>query len=321
VLEESVVIQPLGQVLGHPYQSESEQELSSEMPRINDLLLNIPCYIYGSRSDAENGVAAGGTGFLVAVRLEKTTHCAQIYAVTNKHIVRYKGFKRPAIRTNRSSDGAAHIVETEQSDWVPHPTYDLAVYKMGMVSPIRITYDYIFPYNFLTEEILKEFDIGPGDETFLVGRFVGHDGKQRNTPAVRFGNISMMPTEPIHSDDDSEQRAFLVECRSISGFSGSPVFVWIPPNTPRPPHGHSYPTIKGPWLLGVDCGHFRTQIEIRNIRGTRRMGKADANSAMAVVIPAWRLYELLCTEQLIEERKLEDEELQKIQSMGIGDRS
>src|SRR6266852_9284872 len=91
---------------------------------------------------------------------------------------------------------------------------------------------------------------------FFYGRFISHDGKQRNRPVMRFGNISMLPDQdaPV-GVGDHDQLAFLVECRSLGGFSGSSAFVklsttrmmrsaddkreWIPTSAIR--------------LLGVDC--------------------------------------------------------------------
>src|SRR5260370_1057024 len=66
-----------------------------------------------------------------------------------------------------------------------------------------------------------------GGSGFLVGRFVNHEGRQKNSPSVRFGNLAMMPGEPVyhkHSESQGEE-SFLVDIRTISGYSGSPVFV------------------------------------------------------------------------------------------------
>ena len=54
-------------------------------------------------------------------------------------------------------------------------------------------------------------NIGPGDDVFIVGRFVNHEGKQQNHPTVRFGAIAQMPGEPITFPDGTHQDSFLVE--------------------------------------------------------------------------------------------------------------
>ena len=67
----------------------------------------------------------------------------------------------------------------------------------------------------------------------LVG-FGGIDGGQKNTPSARFGNMSMMPEKPIRRADGILQESYLLEMRSINGYSGSPAFVHIPPLNLRP---------------------------------------------------------------------------------------
>jgi hypothetical protein len=105
---------------------------------------------------------------------------------------------------------------------------------------------------------------------------VNHEGKQRNLPSARFGNIAQMPGEPIEFDGLS-QESFLVEARSVAGYSGSPVFVYLPPppassNLTRRAqqllrqHNIALPGVSkkrmnipfalGPWLLGIDYCHI-----------------------------------------------------------------
>lgn len=281
------------------------------MPRINDQILECACYVYDSESDAHSGAKVGGAGFLVAVRFVKVSHCVQIYAVTNEHIIR--GTRRPAIRLNVPS-GQAEVIVPKKNEWTIHPDGDdLAIAKIK-IEPFDLPVRYILPEGFLSEEILKMYDFGPGDETFMVGRFIGREGKQRNTPTVRFGNISMMPIESMRRSNGKEQKAFLVECRSIPGFSGSPVFVWVQEWGLR--QGRQYVRGMGPWLLGVDCGHLKHSEEVRNAAGTK-IGNTQANTAMSVVVPAWRLLKLLNTEKVSSDRAKEDEELSKIQRQGI----
>jgi hypothetical protein len=64
---------------------------------------------------------------------------------------------------------------------------------------------------------IPPLDIGIGDEAFVVGRFINHEGKQRNTPTARTGIISQMPIEPIHIRG-IDQECFLIEARSFGGF-------------------------------------------------------------------------------------------------------
>lgn len=74
----------------------------------------------------------------------------------------------------------------------------------------------------LSQDKISEFDVGIGEDLFLVGRFVDRDGIQHNQPTVRFGAIAQMPGDPIETPI-GRQDAFLTELRSVSGYSGSSV--------------------------------------------------------------------------------------------------
>jgi len=150
------------------------------------------------------------------------------------------------------------------------------------------------PGDLLTEKIAASHDIGLGDDCFIVGRFINHEGKQKNRPSLRFGNIAQMPGDPLVLDDGSAQEGFLVEARSISGYSGSPVFVEIRPfaHGARPMNSSGR---GGPWLLGIDFCHVPVTEKIYS-RKTMKESKTNfvkGNSGMMGVIPAWRLLEMM----------------------------
>ena len=156
-----------------------------------------------------------------------------------------------------------------------------------------IKYDWL-----LTKEMAEALDIGPGDPCFTIGRFVRHDGKVRNTPTARFGQIAQGCEEPLDG-----QESYLVEVRSIGGFSGAPVFVWF-----DMAHGRSgvegkiapdgsvmrntfagYPT--GPWLLGVNWCMVPAWEPVCDNRGEPLAAgwQVPANTGMMGVVPSWHL--------------------------------
>jgi hypothetical protein len=149
------------------------------------------------------------------------------------------------------------------------------------------------PYGgILFEDRVQSFGIGPGDDVFIIGRFINREGHQKNTPSVRFGNIAQMPGEPIIDDDGIAQESYLVEARSIPGYSGAPVFVHIPigpgielarTNIPewiqeeiRKQQGineirwRSFMPM-GPYLLGVDFCHINDRIPVRSAKTREQM--------------------------------------------------
>lgn len=277
----------IGPTLGTLYPEIGESDL-----RIDDAFKNSAFYIYRSAADAKRGVAEGGTGFLVAVHHKKNRRYAAMYAVTNAHIIR--AFNTPTFRFNTHA-GKIATEGTRKSDWVTHPDGDdIAVLPFARYDEYKIRA--IPEEHFFSKATLHKHLFGVGDEVFMVGRFVGHEGRAKNLPSVRFGNISMVPDEPIRYQND-EQEAFLVELRSIGGYSGSPVFIWWPMTE----HGRSTTAL----LLGIDCGHIQTTEPVHT-KGRRTIGYVSFNSAMAVVSPVWRIRDLLDSLVVVEQREKED---------------
>ena len=311
------------------------------MPRIQDHFLDCSVYFYDSVKSARDGKHFGGSGFLVHVPSDHEGWI-HLYAVTNNHIVD-NGFQ--VLRLN-TSDGRVDMILSQPESWVHHPGGDDVC-----VLPIRTLGEQFKWFSvgmdaFITHGVITDYRIGPGDETFLIGRLVTAGGRQRNTPVVRFGNLSMMADqgEPIVLDNGHEQNSFLVECRSLSGFSGSPVFVWpnrsyhggqIPKSlwpTPQPAQSATPPdhtsvntgqrpatvTVTpvsisgtfGPWLLGIDFAHvplWRPVYEQDHL--TKTDYEVEANTGIACVIPAWRILDVLIQEDLVKQRNQDDKEI------------
>ena len=174
----------------------------------------------------------------------------------------------------------------------------------------------------------------------MVGRFIGHDGRQKNAPAVRFGNIAMMPHEAITSPHGIEQESFLVEVRSLPGYSGSAVFLYSPcamndmsvcrfgmdKASSQPEFGVVNTTPedekrfkralsvafspKGPYLLGIDWCHLHNRHSVRDREGVA-IGTVQENTGMAGVIPAWKIKEVLDLEELAMARKRDEKTMEE----------
>ena len=190
------------------------------LPRIKDVFLDSVVYMYESEDDASAGVNTGGSGFLVGMRCAPAG-ALYLYVVTNRHVIqggccviRMISRSRPMV-----------VAPVDPDDWFfPEAGDDLAVWPYRRQT---LTMDQDFAC--IHQDLLlgeHERFAGVGDDCFMVGRFVGHDGRQRNLPSARFGNISMMPMEPVKGEAGVLVDAFLVETRSQAGYSGSPVFVY-----------------------------------------------------------------------------------------------
>ena len=121
-----------------------------------------------------------------------------------------------------------------------------------------------------------DLNIGPGDDVFMIGRFINRDGGQENTPSVRFGNISMMALRGHNAP-----QFISVEMRSMGGYSGSPAIVYIPPFALRPEKSSIGPESYF-FLLGVDRGHVKDKIFVRNRIGQKTKDElyVGTNTAM-----------------------------------------
>ncbi|MBI4183525.1 MAG: trypsin-like peptidase domain-containing protein [Proteobacteria bacterium] len=280
------------------------------MPRIPDDWINCVFYLYPSGPAAERGEAQGGTGFFVGVPYDRCPDHSAIYAVTNRHVI---DDGSPVIRIN-TADGKYDIFEhLTARHWVPHPGGDDLALAQVALDERAHKYKFVCPEGFLSDSLIAKFDIGPGDDVVIIGRFAYAEGRTRNLPSVRFGNIAQMAIEPRRTRRQSgyfDQETFLVEAKSIPGYSGSPVFVYIPPFSVRPKKKTTRdPSQYGPWLLGVDWCHINTYEPVIDQHGQELPFKVRANSGMMGVIPAWRLIDLINMDEFREARAMEEKRL------------
>lgn len=274
------------------------------MPPIRESILESVFYLYPSRETAEAGERLGGTGFFVSVDSTLTPHRWFVYLVTNSHSVIGR---EPRFARFNLKDGETRIYEIESGAWHHHPDGDdLAICP---IMDHDLKQKWINTSLFLTKRIMAVENIGPGDDVYMIGRFMPHSGIELNLPVARFGTIAMKPSEPIvRPSDGFKQESFLVELRSLPGCSGSPVFVYLAPYFPRELKGGKVIVTpvapEGPWLLGVDWCHLHDYQEVLDSdrRPTDEGLTVKMNSGMAGVIPAWKLMELLEMEHIAKGR-------------------
>jgi hypothetical protein len=317
-----------------------------EMPRIDDQFLDCSIYLYHSEKDAERGESTGGSGFLVAMPcfgdgwlLEG--ECPQgayhhLYAVTNRHVIEGDC---SVVRLNKDSggvkDGYCSVIPFTPDNWTCINGHDIAVAPIDYKENNK--WLFVSTDRFLTKKIAADFDVGIGDETFTVGRFINHDGRQQNTPSLRWGHVAMMPREVANSDNPTQsEESFIVETHSISGYSGSPIFVrplptdkllaqsQIPQISPtnssvfpqlvsKSPSGLITSRTGGPWLLGIHWAYLHNwvdeeiMVDGKIMKDTKR--KIRVNTGMSAVVPAWHLLELLERDEFVVQRKVEQKKL------------
>jgi hypothetical protein len=314
---------------GHPY----TKWVRIGMPRIPQEILDSVFFLYRSKEDAVNGVDAGGTGFVVSYQDHKLRETFY-YGVSNRHVVCDNGYS--FIRINTRS-GRSDILEYDPADWETVPSgediaaipLDLQQHHSGMS---------ISPFMFL--EKLERHQIGVGDDVFMLGLFIDHQGHVTNNPKARFGNISMLanPDARVEQKNGYNSESYILDMHSRAGFSGSPVFVYRTlggdltdlnsgtaqinvDDLKRVVNERSYGERLKIQLydktlfkfLGIHWGQFPEDWEIKDKSTSANysgVAQLDANnkyvsglSGMTCVAPAWKILEVLKMDKLQEQRE------------------
>lgn len=298
---------PAPSILG--YRHRNARELVKMPFRIAQTLLDTSFYLYPDEVSANEAQRIGGSGFVAGLPLAGPVGAHTLWAITNRHVIESGHW---TIRLN-NRDGKTICVDTNEQEWFYHPEGDdLAVRPLAVPGMAKV--NFVPLEMMLTKQMAEIFDIGPGDAAFVIGRFVSMDGRQRNTPSVRFGQISQIPDEKLKYDK-YEQEAWLVEVKSLNGYSGSPVFCYLDPAYyrtslkpiagPNPALGNAYDHKGkiigqgafdcGPYLLGVDCCMVPIWQKVCDSTGQENQAgmQVPLNTGMMGVIPAWRLIDMM----------------------------
>jgi hypothetical protein len=144
--------------------------------------------------------------------------------VTARHVVDQIPGDTVFLRVNRR-DGTSDIRKLPK-EWLITFT-DRAVDLCVLPTFIDPSIYDIFAINLRAAEwekyIAELGDPEPGDEVCVVGLYTTHYGHVQNMPVVRIGNIAALPAERVMTDVGYVY-GYLIECYSIAGLSGSPVF-------------------------------------------------------------------------------------------------
>lgn len=234
----------------------------------------------------------GGTCFFTAVPATVNTNIFTVYVVTAKHCISEIDL--------RSTDGLVHLRINHKNgssvnaavpirDWVFHPTspdtIDVAVLPLQWSEEFQHT---IFPVEgFITKERIAYRQFGTGEEVLIPGLFHQHSLKARNIPVVRTGTIAAMPDIPVECKW-ATMDAFLIDTRSIGGLSGSPVFACFS------------------GMRAIEGGRARLRAGFPQFACIGLVhGHAEeykVNSGIAIVVPYWRILEVLNQASLRERR-------------------
>jgi hypothetical protein len=305
---------------------ESEQPLM----RIPDVVRKCVVFI-GSKSSTGVWICRG-TGFFMAHVFEGQIGAVS-YLITAKHVIdgiRDKGSSIVGVRINDKK--GARWIETPVASWFFHPDADdVDIAALGMAIMADIEHRALSTAMVATDEKLEALQVGPGDDVFFTGLFSSHQGRSRNIPIMRVGNIAAMPEEKI-STLFGLIDAYLVEARSIGGLSGCPVFLHIDPTGLIRASIEYLGDTHTFFLLGLMHGHFdemsirsdteelsiRSDTEELSIRSDTEelliedsFGGKAVNIGIAVVVPATKILEVLDQPSEIKRRKEIENEIKK----------
>jgi hypothetical protein len=285
------------------------------MPKISQEALGCVFFLYKTHKDAERGKKSGGTGFFVSIPSEKFPYHDYLYGVTNWHNVLQNGYS--IIKLN-NEDGGISIIETEPIEWEFIPRKDdIAVIPFGDLYDEKYKITVIQTKLFATESVIRDKGIGIGDNVYMIGRFIDYDGEITNQPALRFGNISIMPV-PIKQEATGYMgESYCIDLHSRTGFSGSPIFIY------RTPGNNFDEKIihldeRFQYLLGIHWGQFPEEWEIimkdklpkTEKRAFITKGKyVKGLSGMTCVIPAQKILDVLNLPALKKQRAEGDQKL------------
>jgi hypothetical protein len=278
--------------------------------RVTDLIRKSVVFI-GHRG-VDDSFCPDGTGFFLVLQAYEASFP---YIVTAKHVIdQAAGEERLndiLIRVNTTASDVDYI-KTKIAKWHMHPdhleegkkrkyidvaAYSVVNYRDWAKSDLH-KYDFTFTIeeDVCTDDIIKKYAIGLGDEVVIPGLFLSHIGTQQNIPVVRTGNIAADRGEHIPTSY-GPMDAYLVEMRSVGGISGSPVLTQM---AVRPESLHPGTDIettlekseKAHFLLGLVHGHYTiTAQEEWVFKTNQHVG--DINAGIAVVVPYSKIMETI----------------------------
>lgn len=271
---------------------------------IPPVVTSVVCFVFIEK-DAK--LIPNGTAFFAAVKDPSKPSSAKGYLVTAKHVL-YKHdttefLDKVYIRLNKKGGGSevrTIPIKTQGNNQTVFLHSDLSV-DIAVI-PIFIDqsrFDVKFlPEKFLTtKEEYTKLDIREGSDIFFTGLFTPFTGAEKNYPIVRFGRVALVTDEKIDWNG-IKTSLYLIEAGSYGGNSGAPVFFYL--GIDRNPGSlvMGQPILK---LAGIMQGTFldAQKIEVINTKAT---SISLSNMGIAAVVPAYKLHELLFSEELKRQR-------------------
>jgi hypothetical protein len=225
------------------------------------------------------GEKSTGTAFILGKPTKEEKGRAYFVLVTAAHVFNeMKGDKAVLVLRRRSGDSFVKVpypIQIRRGTtplWVQHSTMDVVVMYVSLPQDIDIQ---LIPIGMLaTDDILKEFEIHPGDRLSCLGFPLMAEANDAGFPILRSGQISSFPLVPIKS-----VKTFLFDFNVFEGNSGGPVY-FIDSNRNYAGGTHIG---KIQFLIGLVSEQKFAEERVESLRQSR---KERYQLGLAVVIPA-----------------------------------
>lgn len=243
-----------------------------------------------------------GTAFLLSRPDPRLDGGSFPYLVTNRHMAQ-PGIEdgkpcQPAdyvLRIDSKTpnvSGSYSVIQTVLPGVLPwtysnDPSDDLAIAPVGFD---QNTLDVIFlPSTMLLSSAdVAQNVVEEGDSVMFTGLFVQMAGQIHSEPIVREGKIAMMPREKVQTTLKALGDIYLVDCHVFGGNSGSPMLIDLAgARKGSITAGQNYK------LLGVISGYVEEKMNFELHAVAAYAGTVDANSGVAIVVPAQKILDLL----------------------------
>jgi len=302
------------------------------MPRLNRPFSKIVFFAFGIDAKTGERVGPRGSGFFLSRPSTDAPGLCHYYAVTNWHVAVQGMWSQ--IRVN-ILDGESRFIPLSPDDWhYERDGADLAIADVTDWLDVETDDVEMLPEHFLlTKDWAKFAGLELGEDVFMIGMYANVSASNRNSPAARFGSLSRPADDqaPLKAGINGAMRpAHLLDMRSRTGFSGSPVFVyrdedcfareayiegegWID-NQMTESRKSMGPGRLHPSLLGIHCSQFNEPVEILAVESEDEALRAPIHegdrlvipSSMTIAVPSWDVKALLDQAHFEEIRQMRD---------------
>src|SRR6266404_4012536 len=243
-----------------------------------------------------------GTAFLLSLADPRLGSGSFTYLVTNRHVA------QPGIENGRPCQPTAYFLRADTKvpnqagsystiEQVPpgvlawtfpsDPSVDIAIAPIG-VDQNKLDVIFLPSRLLLGNADVAENKVEEGDSVLFTGLFIQMIGQTHSEPIVREGKIAMMPKEQIQTTLRVLGDIYLVDCHVFGGNSGSPMFIDLAGQRQGGlTVGLNYK------LLGVVSGYVKETANFELQTVAAYAGTVDANSGVAIVVPAQKILDLL----------------------------